>query len=60
MSDSERPISPKRVLPEAIAATTEAFIDTYSNSRPKEALSGLSPVKFREQNPKGTWLMTLE
>lgn len=53
-------VNQKRVPPEAIVAATEAFIDTYNNTRPKEALSGLPPVKFREQNPNGTWLMTLE
>ena len=36
-----------------------AFIDYYNKQRPKKKLGFLSPVEFREQNPKGTYLMVL-
>ncbi|MGN1189842.1 MAG: IS3 family transposase [Candidatus Ornithospirochaeta sp.] len=53
-------VNQKRVLPAAIVEATEAFIENYNNHRPKESLGGLSPVKFREMNPKGTWLTALD
>ena len=35
------------------------FINRYNNERPKESLGELSPVEFRLQNPKGTYLMVI-
>lgn len=53
-------VNQKRVAPDDIVEATETFIDRYNNTRPKEALCGLSPVEFREMNPKGTWLMAVD
>ena len=53
-------VNQKRVAPDDIVEATETFIDKYNNIRPKEALCGLSPVEFREMNPKGTWLMAVD
>ena len=36
------------------------FIEYYNNERLKQSLGGLSPVQFREQNPKGTYLMVIK
>ena len=36
------------------------FIDYYNNERPKEYLGWLSPVEFRERNPKGVYLMVIQ
>ena len=36
------------------------FIEYYNNKRPKEYLGGLSPVAFRQQNPKGVYLMIIQ
>ena len=35
------------------------FIEYYNNKRPKEYLGGLSPVAFRQQNPRGVYLMVI-
>ena len=41
-----------------IAAVTQ-FIFYYNHKRPKEALRGMSPVEFREQNPHGKYLVPI-
>ena len=43
-----------------IVAEIESFIEYYNNERPKSSLGGLSPVQFREQNPKGTYLVVIK
>lgn len=45
-----RRISRKEVVPAVVE-----FIEFYNNGRPKVQLGDLSPVAFREQNPKGTY-----
>lgn len=49
----------KRIpIADIIEAVIE-FIDYYNNERPKEYNGWLSPVQFRLQNPKGTYLMVI-
>lgn len=43
-----------------VVAEIAPFIEYYNNERPKQTLGGLSPVQFREQNPKGTYLMVIK
>ena len=43
-----------------VVAEVEQFIEYYNNERPKQSLGGLSPVQFRKQNPKGTYLMVIK
>ena len=35
------------------------YIPYYNNERPKEANGWMSPVQFRLQNPKGTYLVPI-
>lgn len=50
----EKKIPIKDVVDEVIR-----FIEYYNNKRPKEYLGGRSPVAFRQQNPKGVYLMAI-
>ena len=43
-----------------VVAEIAPFIEYYNNERPKQSLGGLSPVQFRKQNPKGTYLMVIK
>lgn len=45
------------VSKENLVPIVELYVLRYNNERPKEALGNLSPVKFREQNPKGKFLV---
>lgn len=38
----------------------EDLFNGDNNERPKQSLGGISPVQFREQNPKGTYLMVIK
>ena len=43
-----------------VVAEIAPFIEYYNNVRPKQSSGGLSPVQFREHNPKGTYLMVIK
>ena len=43
-----------------VVAEIAPFIEYYNNERPKQSLGRLSPVQFREQNQKGTYLMVIK
>lgn len=49
-----------QVSAEEIRPVIEAFMERYNNERPKEALGWLSPVRFRELNPMGKYLLVGE
>ena len=52
-------VKEKRVpISEILEAVTD-FITFYNNERPKASNRGLSPVQFRLQNPKGTYLIPI-
>ena len=38
----------------------EDLFNGDNNERPKQSLGGISPVQFREQNPKGSYLMVIK
>jgi putative transposase len=48
-----------RVSREVILQAVVEFIEFFNNERPKERLGFVSPVEFRLQNPKGTYLVPL-
>ncbi len=48
------------VLKEDLIPAVERYIERYNNERPKKALGNLSPVMFRKQNPKGTYLAVIK
>ena len=53
-------VKEKRVpISEILEAVTD-FIPYYNNERPKVSNGGLSPVQFRLQNPKGTYLLAID
>lgn len=53
-------VKEKRVpISEILEAVTD-FISYYNNERPKASNGGLSPVQFRLQNPKGTYLIPID
>lgn len=52
-------VKEKRVpIAEILNAVTD-YISYYNNDRPKAYNGGLSPVQFRLQNPKGTYLVPI-
>lgn len=52
-------VKEKRVPIKEIINEVIRFIEYYNNERPKKYLGWLSPVAFRQQNPKGTCLMVI-
>ncbi len=48
-----------RIPREVILQAVVEFIEFFNNGRPKERLGFVSPVEFRLQNPKGTYLVPL-
>lgn len=48
-------VKERRVPVRELAARVEAFIPYYNDERAKDSLGGLSPVRFRLANPKGTY-----
>lgn len=52
-------VKDRRIPVAQLKAAVIEFIDYYNNERPKKKLGFLSPVEFRKQNPKGTYLMVL-
>lgn len=52
-------VKEKRVSIADIIEAVVHFIDYYNNERPKASNGGLSPVQFRLQNPRGTYLMPI-
>ena len=49
-----------QIAADEIRQAVEAFMERYNNERPKKALGYLSPVRFRELNPKGKYLMKID
>ena len=43
-------------VPENLSLSEDLF-NRDNNEKPKQSLGGLSPVQFREHNPKGTYLI---
>ena len=52
-------VKDRRIPVAQLKSAVIEFIDYYNNRRPKRKLGFLSPVEFRKQNPKGTYLMVL-
>ena len=52
-------VKEKRVPMNEIIEAVTRFIVYYNNERPKASNGGLSPVQFRLQNPRGTYLIPL-
>lgn len=52
-------VKDRRIPVAQLKSSVIEFIDYYNNRRPKRKLGFLSPVEFRKQNPKGTYLMVL-
>lgn len=52
-------VKEKKVPIANIVDEVRRFIIYYNNERPKASNGGLSPVQFRQQNPKGTYLMPI-
>lgn len=52
-------VKEKRVPIKDIVGEVNRFIEYYNNERPKKYLGWLSPVAFRQQNPKGVCLMVI-
>ena len=50
-------VKEKKVPLREILDAVVHFIEYYNNERPKASLGGLSPVQFRLQNPRGTYLL---
>ena len=53
-------VKEKRVPIKDIVDEVIRFIEFYNNERPKKYLGWLSPVAFRQQNPKGVYLMVIQ
>ena len=45
---------------EEVVAEVAPVSEYYNNERQKQSSGGLSPVQFREHNPKGTYLMVIK
>ena len=52
-------VKEKRVPIDQMIEAVKNFITFYNNKRPKRSNGWLSPVQFRQQNPKGTYLMVI-
>ena len=52
-------VKDRRVPVALLKSAVIEFIDYYNTRRPKKKLGFLSPVEFRKQNPRGTYLMIL-
>lgn len=52
-------VKEKRVSIAEILEEVINFISFYNNERPKKTNGGMSPVQFRLQNPRGTYLMPI-
>ena len=52
-------VKEKRVPIAEILEEVANFISFYNNERPKASNGGLSPVQFRQQNPRGTYLIPI-
>lgn len=48
-------VKDRRISIDDLRIAVVEFIDYYNNKRPKKRLGWLSPVEFRERNPRGTF-----